>query len=64
MHQYVLFPNFRPHDVLMGIFILFFHKLCIHLHEQLLRQHLKEAMKWGSITFCEMGKQHVQAKKV
>ena len=29
-----------------------------------IRQHLKEAIQWGSITLCEMGKQHVQAKKL
>ena len=29
---YVLFSHFRPRDVLMGIFLLSFHKLCVHLH--------------------------------
>ena len=29
---YVLFSHFRPRDFLMGIFLLSFHKLCVHLH--------------------------------
>ena len=29
---YVLFSHFRPRDVLMGIFLLSFYKLCVHLH--------------------------------
>lgn len=29
---YVLHSNFRPRDVLVGIFLLFFHKLRLHLH--------------------------------
>ena len=29
---YVLFSHFRPRDVLMGSFLLSFHKLCVHLH--------------------------------
>ena len=29
---YVLFSHFRPRDVLKGIFLLFFHKLCVHIH--------------------------------
>ena len=29
---YVLFSHFRPRDVLMGIFLFSFHKLCVHLH--------------------------------
>ena len=29
---YVLFSHFRPRDVLKGIFLLFFHKLCVHSH--------------------------------
>ena len=29
---YVMFSHFRARDILMGIFLLFFHKLCEHLH--------------------------------
>ena len=29
---YVLFSHFRPRDDPKGIFLLFFHKLCIHMH--------------------------------
>ena len=28
---FVLFCHFRPRDILMGVFLLFFHKLCVHL---------------------------------
>ena len=31
---YVLFFHFTPRDVLIGIFLLFFHNLCLHLHVQ------------------------------
>ena len=31
---YILFSHFRPCDLLMGILLLFFHKLCIHVHER------------------------------
>ena len=54
---YVLFSHFRPRDVPKGIFLLFFHKLCI-------RRHLKETVPLGNITWSEMGKQNVQAKEV
>ena len=29
---YVLFSHFKSCDVLKGIFLLFFHKLCMHIH--------------------------------
>ena len=29
---FVLFSHFRPRDILMGVFLLLFHKLCVHLH--------------------------------
>ena len=29
---FVLFSHFRPRDILMGVFLLSFHKLCFHLH--------------------------------
>ena len=29
---YILFSHFRPRDTLMGICLLFFHWLCVHLH--------------------------------
>ena len=29
---YILFSHFRPRDALMGIFLLFFHELCVNLH--------------------------------
>ena len=28
----ILFSHFRPRDALMGIFLLFFHELCVNLH--------------------------------
>ena len=31
---YVLFSHFRSRDVPKGIFFLFLHKLCIHMHVQ------------------------------
>ena len=29
---YGLFSYFRPHDVLIGIFLLSFDKFCLHVH--------------------------------
>ena len=37
---YVLFSHFRPRDVLMGIFLSFFHKLCVHLHVHKTNMHV------------------------
>ena len=64
---YVLFPQFRPRDVLQGICLLSFHFKIMHTHAHGctgLRLHLKETVLWGTITWAEMRKQNIQAKKV
>ena len=45
---YVLFSHFRPRDVPKGIFLLFFHKLCIHMHVH--KTTLKETVPSSNIT--------------
>ena len=69
---FVFFPHFRPRDVLKAIFLLFFHKLCVHctcLRRictctrricTCIRRHLKETIPSSGIMWSEMGKQNVQ----
>ena len=52
----VLFSHLRPCDVLMGILPLFFHKLCIHVHENKTTKKLfprvaSRDLKWENKTY-------------
>ena len=51
------------HNVLWGICLLY-NYACIYtwVHEQ--KTTLKETVLWGTITWSEMRKQNIQAKKV
>ena len=60
---YVLFSRFRPRDALMGICLLFFFINYAYICT-CMRRHLKETIPSSSITWCEMGKQNIQAKEV
>ena len=53
---YVSFSHFIARDVLMGIFILSFHKLGVHLH-------VHKTIPWSSITWSDMIKQNLPAKR-
>ena len=61
---YVLFSQFRPRDVLYGICLLYANRMhvpCTCIQDT---GNLKETVLWGTITWSEMGKQNIQAKKV
>ena len=64
---YVLFSQFRPHDAVQGICLLSFRSLIMHTHARgctCIRRNLKKTVLWGTITWSEMGKQNIHAKKV
>ena len=60
----LLFFYVRPHDVLMGIFLLFFRYLCLRLHVHKNTFERSYSLTCSSITWSEMGKQNIQAMKV
>ena len=59
---YVLFCLFRPRYVHQGICLLSYHKLCIQ-YVHMTSFEKKKTVFWGTITWPEMGKQNIQAKK-
>ena len=63
---YVLFSQSRPRDVLKGIYLWSFHKLCIHMHASGEDENWKLPRFYGgNLTRSEMGnKSFMQAKKV
>ena len=61
---FVLFSCVGPHDVLIGIFLLFFRYLCVRLHVHKNTFERSYSLIYSSITWSEMGKQNIQAMKV
>ena len=51
------FSQFRP----PGICPLSFHKICVHIH---VNAPVSETVLWGTITWSEIRKQKIHAKKV
>ena len=60
----MFFSQFKPRDVLKGVFFLTFHKLYAHIQGVIQGDIVKKKALWGNIISFEMGKQNIKAKKV